>query len=149
MNKHHLWVQHRSQPTSTSCWHTCLQMISVFQPPPLGSLRYQRFLGPDGGMVATDANLSAFAGEFQLRYSPFSVYTPQQLDAHLQSGPLMICGRWYRGRHAYVMTGIEGDGSENGTRVFIDNPAERAPIDFPYGFLTGQYQRGPFGILKH
>lgn len=100
-------------------------------------------------MVVSDSNLAAFALAFNLQYSPFRVYTVAQLEEHLRRVPLFVCGRWYRGCHAYVMTGIDGDGTDNGTRVYIDNPSERGPIDFPYGFFLESYQRGPFGLLHY
>lgn len=142
-------VTHIRQVNRVSCWHACLQMVfGRRHVRPLGSSVYAPFLMPNGTLNPSETNLQNFATRFGFVKKAHRVYPISELTGLLQGSPIIILGNWYAGLHAYVMSGITGDGTENNTYVILNNPNHRTRDEYPYGFFIQQFQNGPFGILK-
>ncbi len=142
-------VHHIRQRNPTCCWHSSMQMVlGARGVRPLGSSEFAPFLMGNGTLNPSNANLRNFAERFRFTLHPHRTYTVAELQSLIRSSPVIVLGNWYLGLHAYVLSGMSGNGTPNGTELYINNPSDSSQNHFNYGFFIETYQRGPFGILK-
>lgn len=145
--RHH--VTQIAQVNQSSCWHACLQMVyGRRNVRPLGNAVFANYLTANGRLNDSDTNIQAFATRFGFVKYPHQVYTIERLHTFLRTSPVMVLGNWAYGLHAYVISGITGNGTPNGTELYLNNPAYSHPDHFQYSFFIAEFQRGAFGILK-
>lgn len=109
------------QPTTMSCWSAAATMLFGNRSIGPGDAT----LGPTGGLSATYDNVKAFADSHQLvlaTHASKSITVADLVDLLQDHGPLWVAGYVPNG-HAYVLSGIKGDGTPQGTRITIYDPA--------------------------
>ncbi len=106
------------QPTNMTCWSAAASMLFGNQSVGPGDAS----LDPSGGLVATFENVQKFADAHGLQMHSPQSWTVQGLADLLRNhGPLWVAGFVPSG-HAFVISGMHGDGTPDGTTLTIYDP---------------------------
>jgi uncharacterized Zn-binding protein involved in type VI secretion len=111
-------VTRYGQPTNMTCWSAAATMLmgsNLCVGPGSAST------GSNGGLIATDSNIAAFAQSWGLRVYPQACYTVAGLARILRRGPAWIGGFMPKG-HAVVFADMRGDGTPLGTAIRVYDP---------------------------
>ncbi len=113
-------IQHQielfGQPTNMTCWLAATTML-LRGPVAMGSATTET----SGGLSNTDNNLREFARANKLRLYYGQSWSAQGLITLLRKGPAGMFGR-LPNLHAVVLSGLESDGTEDGTYITIHDP---------------------------
>ena len=113
-------IQHQielfAQPTNMTCWLAATTML-LRGPVAMGIAT----TGSTGGLSNNDNNLREFARANKLRLYYGQSWSAQGLIALLRKGPAAMFGRLPK-LHAVVLSGLESDGTEDGTYITIHDP---------------------------
>lgn len=104
------------QPTSMTCWMAATSML-LRRSVTSGTAR----TAPNGGLLSDANNLRDFARSNGLRLYYGQTWMARGLIALLRKGPAAMMGR-LPSMHAVVLSGIESDGTEDGTYITIHDP---------------------------
>ena len=114
-------IQHRitlfGQPTNMTCWSAATTML--FGDRSIGSGTAS--VGSSGGLNSNYNNMVLFATAHNLTLHAPQSWTVQGLTNLLQRGPFVMAGRVPSG-HAFVIAGINTDGTPLGTVLTIYDP---------------------------
>ncbi len=133
------------QPTNMTCWSAAATMLFGDRSVGPGTAS----TGPSGGLQNNYGNVQEFASSHGLTMHAPQSWTVEGLKELLQRGPLMVCGRVPSG-HAFVVAGMEGDGTPGGTRLKIYDPWPPNVgnvVEVPYGNLMQQFPEATEYIL--
>jgi hypothetical protein len=106
------------QPTDMTCWSAAATMLFGNQTIGPGDAS----LSDEGGLLADYENVKKFADSHGLEmHAPQSWSVDGLADLLKSQGPLWVAGNVPSG-HAFVIAGMEGDGTPEGTRLIIYDP---------------------------
>jgi len=148
------------QPSPMSCWATCYAMLYGWRyglsvPPrdsvvPLGQ-KWVDYYDADKGLPIHENR--AFALATRLTAEPLMSLPPDSWALLLrQFGLLWLVHGWEvagvngtatrRGRHAIVIEGIAGDGSESNSGILYTDPADGRLHEIPFPAFVEEYELG-------
>lgn len=134
------------QPSAMTCWMAAASMLMTHAAR-LGTALTET----SGGLADNDTNLREFARSNGLRLYYGQSWTAQGLIALLRKGPAAMFGNM-GGLHAIVITGLESDGTEDGTYLTIHDPrpVNRGTLhrSYPYGDFMRDYPSGSNYMLQ-
>ncbi len=125
------------QPKSMSCWATSAAMVMAWRDnnPSMkpkdvvtGKGKWENYFKNNTGLPVNELGFGTakqFFDSLGLEPLPKQCFTPQGLAGFLDSGPIWVAVPG----HAVVITGMWGDGTSEGTTVYVNNPWD---TDNPY-----------------
>ena len=134
-------AQHFFQPDPTTCWSAAVTIMlgTNMSVGPGGAMLDAPGTGKAGALSVPDPrrpgvpadNINKFAKAYGLNSSAPQTYTAQRLASFLFHGPFVMMGfslktATSQTRHAYVVAGMIGDGSDGCTMLHVLDPL-RAP----------------------
>lgn len=118
------------QPKSMSCWVTSAAMVLAWRDnnPKLspneivkGHGKWENYFKNNTGLPVSELGFGTareFFDSLGLTPLPKQCYTPEGFASYMTSGPLWVAVPG----HAVVVTGVWGDGTPDGTMVYVNNP---------------------------
>ena len=99
--------------------------------------------------VLSEADVQAFATALGLKAEAPRSYTVAGFEGLLRThGPLWFGTKEKQGLHARVVTGIEGDGTVDGTNVVLIDPATGAAATDTFRQAMEKYEKVATGAIK-